>query len=88
MWEGSKPDLSHLRVWGCTAYVHVQKDKRSSSLGSHMEKCVFIGYPTGYKGWKFYNPTTKKVIISERAEFDERFFPGLVLARGKGQPRG
>ncbi|KAJ3489714.1 hypothetical protein NLI96_g1945 [Meripilus lineatus] len=37
MWEGSKPDLSHLRVWGCTAYVHVQKDKRSSSLGSHME---------------------------------------------------
>src|SRR6266404_4258343 len=39
-----------------------------------MEKCVFIGYPQGYKGWKFYNPVTKKVIISERADFDERFF--------------
>ncbi|KAJ3489721.1 hypothetical protein NLI96_g1948 [Meripilus lineatus] len=77
MWEGSKPDLSHLRVWGCTAYVHVQKDKRSSSLGSHMEKCVFIGYPPGYKGWKFYNPTTRKSVISERAEFDERYYPGL-----------
>ena len=37
-----------------------------------MEKCVFIGYPDGYKGWKFHNPITKKVIISERAEFDER----------------
>jgi hypothetical protein len=42
-----------------------------------MEKCVFIGYPDGYKGWMFYNPTTKRTIISERAEFDERYFPGL-----------
>ena len=40
-----------------------------------MEKCVFIGYPQGYKGWKFYNPTTRKVVISERADFDERYFP-------------
>jgi hypothetical protein len=43
-----------------------------------MEKCVFVGYPSGYKGWKFYNPTTQKYIISERAEFDERVFPGLA----------
>ena len=63
---GSKPDLSMLRVWGCTAYVLIQKDKRPlGSLGSHMEKCIFIGYPQGYKAWKFYNPETKKVIISE-----------------------
>ncbi|EGO19635.1 hypothetical protein SERLADRAFT_443105 [Serpula lacrymans var. lacrymans S7.9] len=123
--------MSHLRVWGYTAYVHVQKDKRGV-FGSHMEKCVFIfsiteftrftpqqeplkltsqspllaiftsvcrpqahrtpyslqvqketgfvfvivyrcltfiGYPAGYKGWKFYNP--------ERADFDECYFPGL-----------
>ena len=47
---GRKPDVSHLRIWGCLAYVHVQKDKRAA-LGSHMEKCIFIGYPPGYKGW-------------------------------------
>ncbi|OAX32542.1 hypothetical protein K503DRAFT_843119 [Rhizopogon vinicolor AM-OR11-026] len=40
-----------------------------------MEKCVFIGYPQGYKGWKFYNPTTKKTVIAERANFDARHFP-------------
>ena len=38
-----------------------------------MEKCIFIGYPSGYKGWNFYNPETEKVIRSERADFDERF---------------
>ncbi|KAF9219316.1 hypothetical protein BS17DRAFT_682449, partial [Gyrodon lividus] len=43
------------------------------------EKCVFIGYPPGYKGWKFYNPTTKRTIICEHADFDERYF----LASGK-----
>jgi hypothetical protein len=72
---GSKPDLSMLRVWGCTAYVLIQKDKRPlGSLGSHMEKCIFIGYPQGYKAWKFYNPESKKVVILERADFDEQFF--------------
>jgi len=70
LWNGCKPDVSHLRVWGSTAYVHVQKDKQAV-LCPHYDKCVFIGYPDGYKGWKFYNPTTKCTIISERADFDK-----------------
>jgi len=59
-WHKKKPDVSHLRVWGCLAYVHTQKDKRKS-FGSHMEKCIFIGYPAGYKGWQFYNPITRSL---------------------------
>jgi hypothetical protein len=77
LWNRRKPDVSHLRVWGCTAYVHVQKDKRPA-LHPHYGKYVFIGYPDGYKGWKFYNPTTKRTVISERADFDER--PPVVAA--------
>jgi hypothetical protein len=42
-----------------------------------MEKCIFIGYPPDYKGWRFYNPVTKKCIISERAQFDEHYFLGI-----------
>ena len=63
--------MSHFRAWESTAYVHIQKDKRDI-FKPHYEKCVFIGYPDGYKGWKFYNPTTKRTIISERADFNER----------------
>ena len=80
-WEtfyGTKPDVSMMRVWGCVANVHIQKDKREwGSLGSHMEKCIFIGYPPDYKGWKFYNPITKKSVVSECAQFDERYFLGI-----------
>src|SRR5258708_23035661 len=39
-----------------------------------MQKCTFIGYPTGYKGWKFWDMASKNTIISERANFDERYF--------------
>ena len=45
-----------------------------------MEKCIFIGYPEGYKGLKFYNPVTKKVIISECADFDEWYnYDGTLI---------
>jgi len=77
-WYGKKPDLSRFRVFGCIAYVFVQKDKRKK-LEPHMEKCIFLGYPPDYHAWLFYNPISKRYIISERAEFDERFFPGLSV---------
>ncbi|KNZ81392.1 hypothetical protein J132_00629, partial [Termitomyces sp. J132] len=38
-------------------------------------------YPPSYKGWLFYNPETKKTVISERAEFNEHLLPGLHLTR-------
>ena len=40
VWYKEKPCVGHLRVWGCLAYVHIQKDKRAK-LGSHMERCIF-----------------------------------------------
>ena len=45
-----------------------------------MNKCVFIGYPPGYKGWKFYNPETHRVVISEQADFNEWYtYDGELL---------
>jgi hypothetical protein len=40
---GKKPNVSHLRVFGCIAYVHVPDEKRSK-LDPKAEKCIFIGY--------------------------------------------
>ena len=42
VWNGNKPSLSHLRVFGCDAYGHVPKEKRTK-LDSKFEKCIFIG---------------------------------------------
>ena len=64
LWHGSKPSVAHLRTWGCIAYVHVQKDQRAGKLAPHSQKCVFVGYETEYKAWRFWNPVTKQLIRS------------------------
>jgi len=63
VWTSKKPSLSHLRVFGCDAYVHVPKEKRTK-LGSKSEKCIFIGYKDGSKGYKLWNPVTRKVVYN------------------------
>eukprot|EP00253_Pinus_taeda_P007154 PITA_07154 len=70
VWTGKKPSLSHLRVFGCDAYVHVPKEKRTK-LDSKSEKCIFIGYKDGLKGYKLWNPATRKVVYSRDVVFRE-----------------
>eukprot|EP00253_Pinus_taeda_P001996 PITA_01996 len=61
VWTFKKPYLSHLRVFGCDAYVHVPKEKRTK-LDSKSEKCIFTGYKVGLKGYKIWKPATRKVV--------------------------
>ena len=69
-WSGRKPGVSHLRVFGSIAHAHVPDEKRSK-LDDKSEKYIFIGYDANSKGYKLYNPETKKTIISRNVIFDE-----------------
>lgn len=64
VWTGKKPSLSHLRIFGCEAYVRVPKEKRTK-LDSKSEKCIFIRYKDGLKGYKLWNPVTRKVVDNQ-----------------------
>jgi hypothetical protein len=68
VWIGKKPSLTHLKVIGCEAYVHVPKENKSK-LDKKDEKCIFIGYKYGLKGYKIWNPETKKVFHSRDVVF-------------------
>jgi hypothetical protein len=70
IWTGKKPSITHLKVFGCDAYVHVPKENKSK-LYKDVEKCIFIGYKDGLKGYKPWNPETKKVVYSRDAVFRE-----------------
>lgn len=76
VWHKAKPDLSMHRVFGCHIYVHVLR-KDCKNLQSHSEPCIFIGFEPGYKGWKCYNPVTKKITVPRDVIFAENTFPGL-----------
>ena len=69
-WSGWKPTLSHIRVFGSIAYVHVPDETRVK-LDDKSEKHVFIGYDAKSKGYKLYNPKSKKTVVSLDVKFDE-----------------
>ncbi|KAL0315726.1 UNVERIFIED_CONTAM: Retrovirus-related Pol polyprotein from transposon TNT 1-94, partial [Sesamum radiatum] len=50
VWSGKNVDLSSLRVFGCSAFVFQNNDK----LEPRAQKCVFIGYPEGVKGYRLW----------------------------------
>ena len=72
-WYGIKPDVEHLRVFGCRVYVHIPDEKRRK-LDAKAVKGVFVGYPAGKKGYKIYIPESKKFISARNVTFMEKSF--------------
>lgn len=67
VWSDTPADYSHLRVFGCTAYAHVDNGK----LEPRDIKCLFLGYGSGVKGYKLWNPETRKTFMSRSVVFNE-----------------
>ena len=65
-----KPNVEHLRVFGCTAYVLIPDEKRRK-LDPKSMKGVFVGYPEGSKGYKIFIPETRRMIRSRDVKFVE-----------------
>ena len=40
---GKKPDISHTRIFGSIAYVHIP-DEKWQKLDPKLEKCILVGY--------------------------------------------
>ena len=68
-----KPDVSNLRVFGCITYVHVPDNQRKK-LDEKSRKSIFVRYPEGVKGFKLYDPVSRKFIRSRDVKFLEKKF--------------
>jgi hypothetical protein len=49
--EKSKPDLSHLRVWGCQCFVHIPEELCTKG-GPRRFEAIFVGYEENRVGWR------------------------------------
>jgi hypothetical protein len=67
---GRRADLSPMRVFGCPAYVHVDKSQRRK-LDDRAWKGVFVGYASESPAWLAYTPLTRRVVGSRSVVFDE-----------------
>lgn len=70
---GHKPDISHLKVFGCQAFLHIP-DKLRKKFDEKCRQVIFVGYPEGTKGYELYDPLTKAFVRGRDVVFVERQF--------------
>lgn len=63
------PDNPKLRVFGCVAYVHVEKKVRKSKLDNRTQLVIYLGTVHGL--YRVYLLSKKKVVHKKDATVDE-----------------
>ena len=66
-------------MYGCQAFVHVPKEKRSK-LDSKSQECIFLGYGEDKYGFRLWDPIAKNIVRSQDVVFNETKFPALQSA--------
>ncbi|KAL5835739.1 hypothetical protein ACOSQ4_015236 [Xanthoceras sorbifolium] len=70
VWSKKEVNFSHLRVFGCISYVHIDSAERSK-LDAKSNKCVFVGYGGDEFGYRFWDYENRKIIRSRDVIFNE-----------------
>lgn len=72
MWTGKKPNLSHIRIFGSEAMVHIPKEKRRK-WDKKSNRMILVGYCETSKGYRLFDPKSSKILISRDVIFFEKF---------------
>ena len=88
LWYGRKPSLNHLRIFGCTAWVHVPKESGRQKLDDKSKRMCLVGYISEKGIYKVYDPTNGKFSSARDIIFDEKkfFTPQQLLASARRAP--
>jgi len=73
--RNEKPGISHLRIFGCGAYVILPEDVRTIKLSPKSKTMVYLGQPASYKGFCFHHITNGRIFIGTTTVFDKTYFP-------------
>ena len=73
--NGEAPDVSHLKVFGCGAYVHIPKEMCANGLAPKSKLMAYLGHTEGIKAFKFMCLSNNTLYHSTTVLFDETLFP-------------
>ena len=68
--HGQHPTYTHLRTFGCLCYPNLYATT-THKLQPRSTRCVFIGYPREHKGYRCFDLSSRRVIVSRHVIFDE-----------------
>ena len=68
------PSYSHQRNFGCLCYASILASSRTK-FSPRARAYVFLGYPSGYKGYKLLDLASNKAFISCHVVFHESIYP-------------
>jgi hypothetical protein len=71
VWNGRKPVVHHLRTFGCIVYVR-NMTPHLKKLEDRGRKMIFVGYESGTKAYRAYDPIVKRVHVTHDMVFDEQ----------------
>ena len=66
----TKPNISHLKVFGSKAYLHRPLSTRDK-LDRKAKNCLMGGYSMEYKAYRLWDIESKKIVIGKDIIFDE-----------------
>ncbi|KAF0702578.1 hypothetical protein As57867_007746, partial [Aphanomyces stellatus] len=69
-----KPNIDHLRPFGCTAFAFIDKAKRTK-LDPRATKCVFVGYASQHKSYRLVDCESGQLFECRSVKFTEDFVP-------------
>ncbi|GAQ93443.1 hypothetical protein KFL_015360015 [Klebsormidium nitens] len=88
MFYGEKPNLSHLRVFGARAYIHVPTENRKK-MEPVSERGVFLGYEPNSKFYRVLRERDGRILTSRNVMVDERGPSAIVkLGSDPGKEEG
>jgi hypothetical protein len=70
MWMGKPINYSDLHIFGSPVYV-MYNSQETTKLDPKSRKCLFLGYVDGVKGYRLWDPTAHKVVVSRDVVFME-----------------
>lgn len=69
-WKEKKPDLGHVRVFGCVAHIKIPS-AQTKKLDDRSRVVIHLGNEPGTKAYRLYDPETGKVHDSRDVVFEE-----------------